>query len=448
VLVAFDPQSGRAPGQGTMVRVTSMATSPLHAGDVLELTVGEAVHGGWCVSRQDGTGQAVFVRHALPGERVRATVTQLTARLARADATEILQASADRVAPPCRYARPGGCGGCDWQHATPAAQRRLKAAVIGQQLRRIAGLDITVVVQPVGGDDSGLGWRTVVTFAVDSDGVAGLRKHRSHEIVPIDRCLIAHDLATGVDVTGRAWPGAESVEAAVVPETGEVGVLVTGRPAGLPELAADSVQIRGIPRGRTQVLGSGHLTRRAAGRDWRVSLGGFWQVHPAAADTLARDVLAALDPQPGEHALDVYCGAGLFAGVLAQAVGPGGTVLAVEHDAAAARDARHNLRAWPWARVRRGDAAAVLAATDVSHVSLVVLDPPRTGVARTVIEALRTGPGRIAYVSCDPATLARDLRLLLDDGWELTGLRGYDAFPMTHHVECLATLVRRTPGAQ
>jgi tRNA/tmRNA/rRNA uracil-C5-methylase (TrmA/RlmC/RlmD family) len=431
-----------------MVPVTSMAHSPLQAGDVLELTVGEAVHGGWCVCRQDRTGQAVFVRHALPGERVRATVTQLTARFARAEATEILQPSADRVVPPCRYARPGGCGGCDWQHATLAAQRRLKAAVIRQQLQRIAGLDTDVVVQAVGGDDSGLGWRTVVSFAVGREGVPGLRKHRSHEIVPIDRCLIAHGLVTGVDVTGRSWPGAESVEVAVVPETGEVGVLVTGRPAELPQFAADTVQIAGRPRGRTPVRGGGRLTHRAAGRDWRVSLGGFWQVHPAAADTLARDVLAALDPQPGEHVLDVYAGAGVFAGVLAHAVGPDGTVLAVEQDAAAVRDARHNLRAWPWARVRRGDAAAVLAGTDLTDVSLVVLDPPRTGVARPVIEALRTGPRRIAYVSCDPATLARDLRLLLDDGWELTGLRGYDAFPMTHHVECLATLLRHPASAR
>ncbi len=445
--VGLDPRSGRAPGQGTMVPVTSMAPSRLQAGDVLELTIGEAVHGGWCVSRQDGTGQAVFVRHALPGERVRAVVTQRTARFARAEATEILAASADRVVAPCRYATPGGCGGCDWQHATLAAQRRLKAAVIRQQLRRIAGIDTAVSVEAVGGDDSGLGWRSVVSFAVDREGVAGLRKHRSHDIVPIDRCLIAHDLVTGVDVTGRTWPGAESVEVAVVPETGEVGVLVTGRPAGLPAVTAASVQIAGRPRGRSPVRGSGRLTQRAAGRDWRVSLGGFWQVHPAAADTLVRDVLAALDPQPGEHALDVYCGAGLFAGVLAQAVGPDGSVLAVEQDTAAARDARHNLRAWPWARVRRGDAAVVLAGIDLGDVSLVVLDPPRTGVARPVIEALRTGPRRIAYVSCDPATLARDLRLLLDDGWELTGLRGYDAFPMTHHVECLATLERRPPPA-
>jgi tRNA/tmRNA/rRNA uracil-C5-methylase (TrmA/RlmC/RlmD family) len=447
VLADPDPRRGPGRGQGTMLPVTASAGSAPQAGDVLELTVGEAVHGGWCVSRQDDTGQAVFVRHALPGERVRATVTQSTARFARAEATEVLQASADRVVPPCPYARPGGCGGCDWQHASLAAQRRLKAAVIRQQLRRIAGIDTTVVVEAVGGDGDGLGWRTVVSFAVDRGGVAGLRRHRSHEIVPIDRCLIAHDLVTRVDVTGKAWPGAQSVEVAVVPQTGEVGVLVAGRPPALPEMIADSVQIAARGRGRSPVQGRGYLTQRAAGRDWRVSLGGFWQVHPAAADTLAGDVLAALDPQPGEQALDVYCGAGLFAGVLAQAVGPAGTVLAVEQDAAAARDARHNLRDFPWVRVRRGDAAAVLAGTDVSDVSLVVLDPPRAGVARPVIEALRTGPRRLAYVSCDPATLARDLRLLLDGGWELTGLRGYDAFPMTHHVECLATLARRTPPA-
>ena len=435
-------EAAGAQGQGTMVPVTSTAPSAPQAGDVLELTVGEAVHGGWCVSRQDDTGQAVFVRHALPGERVRATVTQPTARFARADATEILQPSADRVVPPCRYAGPGRCGGCDWQHVSLAAQRQLKAAVIRQQLRRIAGLDADVLVESIGADDDGFGWRTAVSFAVDRDGAAGLHKHRSHEIVPIDRCLIAHELVTGADVTSKRWPGAQSVEVAVVPRTGEVGVLVTGRPAGLPEVVADSVQVASRSHRRTPVRGRGYLTEHAAGRDWRVSLGGFWQVHPAAADRLAEDVLMALDPGPGAHALDLYCGAGLFAGVLAQAVGPAGTVLAVEHDAAAARDARRNLRSWPWVRVRHGDAAAVLARTDLSEVSLVVLDPPRTGVARPVIEALCAGPRRMAYVSCDPATLARDLRLLLDGGFELTGLRGYDAFPMTHHVECLATLTR------
>ncbi len=438
---------GSAPvgGQGTMLPVTATATSAPQAGDVLELTVGEVVHGGWCVSRQDDTGLAVFVRHALPGERVRATVTQTTARLVRADATEVLQQSADRVTPPCRYAGPGRCGGCDWQHASLDAQRRLKAAVIRQQLNRIAGFDHPVKVDPIVGNDGGLGWRTVVSFAVDAAGTAGLRRHRSHDVVGISHCRIAHDLVTGADVTAKRWPGAQSVEVAVVPQTEEVGVLVTGRPAGLPDVAAASVQISGKSGARIPVRGRGYLTQRAAGRDWRVSLGGFWQVHPGAADVLGKDVLTELSPRPGDVALDLYCGAGLFAGLLAEAVGAEGRVLAVEENLTAVRDARHNLRDWPWARVHRGDVADVLRRLGIRGASIAVVDPPRTGVARQAIDVLCDPAARLrrlAYVSCDPATLARDLRLLLDGGWQLTGLRGYDAFPMTHHVECLATLTR------
>ena len=433
--------------------MTTEAASAPQAGDVLELTAGEVVHGGWCVSRQDDTGWVIFIRHALPGERVLATVTQATARFARADATEILRPSADRVAPPCPYARPGGCGGCDWQHASLPAQRALKAAVIRQQLSRIGGIDIEVEVEVLDGDDGGLGWRTVVSFAVDASGKAGLRKHRSHEIVEIERCLIAHELVTAADVTGKRWPGAKAAEVSVAPATGERGVLVTG-PAtdrSLPEVAADSIMLVRKSGAQTPVRGRGYLTQRAAGHDWRVSLGTFWQVHPGAADALAAAVLAAADPRPGDTALDLYCGTGLFAGVLAEAVGPDGAVIAIEQDPSSVRNARHNLRAWPWAQVQSGDVAAVLSAEGLAGASIAVLDPPRTGVARPVIDALcgrgRSGePGsalrRIAYVSCDPATLARDLRLLLDAGWQLAGLRGYDAFPMTHHVECVATLVR------
>jgi len=425
-------------------------------GDVLELTVGEVVHGGWCVSRQDDTGWVTFVRHALPGERVLATVTQATARFARADATQILQASADRVPAPCPYARPGGCGGCDWQHASLQAQRALKAQVIRQQLTRIAGIDREVEVQPLDDDGSGLGWRTVVSFAVDSGGRAGLRRHRSHKIIPIDRCLIAHELITEADATGERWPSADAVEVSVAPLSRERGVLVHGAAGArsLPDIPADSVQLIRKRGARIPVRGRGYLTYHAAGRDWRVSLGGFWQVHAAAADVLAGVVLAEAAPQPGEVALDLYCGAGLFAGVLAEGVGSEGSVVAIEQDVTAVRDARHNLREWPWARVHRGDVGAVLGRINLGGASVAVLDPPRTGAARPVIDALcgdsqagaERGPAsalrRIVYVSCDPATLARDLRLLRAANWELTGLRAYDAFPMTHHVECVATLTR------
>ncbi len=428
-----------------MLRVTTP-----EPGDTLELTVGEAVHGGWCVARtEQAGGQVVFVRHALPGERVRAVITQATARLARADAVQILQPAADRVPPPCPHARPGGCGGCDWQHASLPAQRALKAAVIRQQLARIGGIDREVSVQPLPGDDGGLGWRTRVTFAVGPDGTAGLRRHRSHEVLDVGDCPIAHPLVIATGVTARRWPGFGSVQAITSPGTTDRAVIAaqagrTGPAERLPEVAAEHVQLLGRSGARTPVRGSGSLSQQAAGRSWRVSLGGFWQVHPGAADVLAAAVLDALAPLPGDRALDLYSGAGLFAGVLAEAVGPGGSVTAIEAEQAAVRDARHNLRDWPWARVRSGDVGELLSRDGTGGARLVVLDPPRAGAARRVIDALCAAAEltTIAYVSCDPATLARDLARLLAGGWALDDLRGYDAFPMTHHVECLAVLTR------
>jgi len=441
-----------------MDRVTTRTRAAPKAGDVLELAVGEVAHGGWCVCRENDTGRVVFVRHALPGERVLALITQSTTRFARADAVEILVPSPDRVPAPCPYAGPGACGGCDWQHASLPAQRELKAAVIAQQLRRLAGIDLDIPVEAVPGDEEGLDWRTTVTFAVGEHGVAGLRRHRSHQVIGVSQCLIAHPLVTSAGVTGRRWPGFEQVEVAVAPATGDRGILLSGRgrpdPDELSAMPADSVQVAARSGARTPLRGRGYLTQRAAGRDWRVSLGGFWQVHPGLADVLADSVMAALDPQPGEVALDLYSGVGLFAGLLAQAVGRAGAVTAIEHDQAAVRDARHNLREWPWARAHRGDVAEVLGRIGLGEASVVVLDPPRTGVGRPVIDLLcgSLPPAgrrpaehrlrRMAYVSCDPATLARDLRLLLEGGWRLDRLRAFDAFPMTHHVECLATLAR------
>ena len=434
------------------------------AGEQLELTVGEVAHGGWCVARagpetpgdQSHPGPVIFVRHALPGERVRAVVTQTTSRFARADAVQILSPSADRVPPPCPHARPGGCGGCDWQHASPDAQRALKAAVVRQQLRRIAGVEHELTVEALPGDEAGLGWRTRVKFAVRGDGVAGLRRHRSHEVMEIGSCPIAHPLVTAAGATDRTWLGAASVEVAAAPGSGERAVIVSGS-SPLARIAADTMpaQPDTVLSGRTVLRGTGHLRQRAAGRDWRVSAAGFWQVHPGAADVLAAAVLGELRPQPGDVALDLYGGAGLFAGVLAEAVGPSGRVIGIEADAAAVRDARHNLRATPWARVHRGDAATVLARNGLSGASLAVLDPPRAGIDRRVI-GLLSAPApardqrgsqaarvrRIAYVSCDPATMARDISVFRASGWVLEALRGFDAFPMTHHVECLATLAR------
>ena len=301
-------------------------------------------------------------------------------------------------------------------------------------------------------------------FAVRDDGVAGLRAHRSHEVIDIGDCLIAHPGIRDLGIPRRSWPETAAVEA-VVGSAGPGGqhraeraVIVTpaGQGAGRrgdsrsrsgykegEPVPAESV-LRRAGRRLTPVRGRGSLSQRAAGRDWRVSAGAFWQVHPAAADTLTEAVLAATEPKPGDTVLDLYCGAGLFAGALAPRVGEGGVVVGVEYDQAAVRDARHNLRDWPWARVHRGDVAQVLRRAVLPPARLVVADPPRTGLAREVIDFLaQESPAqRFAYVSCDPATLARDLGLLLKRGWALENLRAFDAFPMTHHVECVATLTR------
>ncbi|MEV4169651.1 class I SAM-dependent RNA methyltransferase [Nonomuraea sp. NPDC049709] len=408
------------------------------------MTVGPVAHGGWCVARHEG--RVVFVRHALPGERVIADVTEETTRFLRADAVEILEASPDRVVPPCQYAGPGRCGGCDWQHATPEAQRRLKAQVVAEQLHRLAGIEREVVVEEVPGAKDGLGWRTRVQFAATSGGELGFRKHRSHDIEIVDACLIAHPEVEAVAVESHLWPGASGVEV-IASSSGDRAVVVAPRPrrsVTVPDLEAPASILLDQGKGRTVPRrGSGVLHEQVGDREFRVAGSGFWQVHPGAAETLVDAVLAYAAPEPGEWALDLYCGVGLFAAGLAEAVGPEGAVFGLESEAAAVRDARANLRDLPQARVERGRVEEALDRFQIERADIVVVDPPRAGLGREVVDRIASLDAlRIVYVSCDPATLARDLAWLRERGYTLSDLRAFDAFPMTHHVECVALLVK------
>jgi tRNA/tmRNA/rRNA uracil-C5-methylase (TrmA/RlmC/RlmD family) len=188
-------------------------------------------------------------------------------------------------------------------------------------------------------------------------------------------------------------------------------------------------------------IGVRRVHERAVGRDWRVSGDGFWQVHPGAAETLAAAVLEALAPRAGEHALDLYSGVGLFAGALAGPLGPGGRVDAVEASLVAVRDARRNLHDLPAVHLHQAAVDVWLGTGRVRRADLVVLDPPRAGAGAAVVRRLiGLRPRAIAYVACDPAPFARDVRTFRDAGWELTRLRAFDCFPMTHHVECVGLL--------
>ncbi|HZC70175.1 MAG TPA: TRAM domain-containing protein [Jatrophihabitans sp.] len=404
------------------------------AAGLIEVEVGPPAHGGGCVARHEG--RVVFVRHALPGERVRARITEdRGGSYCRADAVEILTASPDRVAPPCPYAGPGRCGGCDWQHASGAAQRAMKAHVIREQFRRVAGLDVGELLPAVEELPGGLlGWRTRVTYAVDGAGRAGLHRHRSTEIEHVERCLLGAPGVGDAAALGERWPGFIAVEAARG-DDGEVAVL--GHRPGPGRR----------PRGRRPpdrvalVSGPEVLHHEVRGRSFRVSPGGFWQVHPAAAATFAQALLDALRPMPGDRVLELYSGAGSLTAVLAQAVGARGAVIGIEGSAAAVQDAAANLADLPWATVRHGRVTAATVGDAIAAPDLVVLDPPRAGAGRDVMSAIcALRPRFVGYVSCDPATLARDVALAAEGGWRLHRLRAFDAFPMTQHVECVAAL--------
>lgn len=350
-------------------------------GQRFEATVGPVAHGGHCVVRLgEPESRVVFVRHALPGERVVVQVTEGTDgdRFWRGDAVEVLEPSPDRVVAPCPYAGPGLCGGCDFQHVSLARQRALKTDVVREQLSRLAGLSWDGEVEAVPGDDHGLRWRTRQRYARLPDGGRAMRRHRSHELVPVDECLLeAHEPSD----------------------------------------------------------------HRALGRPFQVADDGFWQVHPGAPDVLVTTVLEMLRPQPGERCLDLYAGVGLFAAFLLEAVGPSGRVVAIEGSRSASAASRANL---PGAEIRAGDVGEVLATADPEPADLVVLDPPREGARRAVVEAVaRRTPRAVAYVACDPAALARDLATFAELGYELRALRAFDLFPMTHHVECVALLEPR-----
>jgi tRNA/tmRNA/rRNA uracil-C5-methylase (TrmA/RlmC/RlmD family) len=366
-------------------------------GQRLEVVIGPIAHGGHCVARHDG--QVLFVRHALPGERVIIEVTGLAKNFARADAVTIIEPSADRVTAPCKFA--GECGGCDFQHVSLTAQRKLKAAVIAEQFKRLAKIDLQVEVEEVPNvfdpEHSGLLWRTRVAFVADSQGRLGLRRNHSHDLVLIDQCLIAIPSIVNCDVLAQHWPAGSTVQV-VAGNAGDQSIVVKNE------------------TGPTQIIGRTKLRQRVLGRTFEVAADSFWQVHPGAPEILGGAVQAALAPVPE------------------------GAVHLIESSASGIADAKATFGRSSNVTLHHGDVLRVLRelAQDGS-IDIAVLDPPRAGAGARVLAALTAlEPRRIAYVACDPAALARDTAYLQDLGYFLVGLRAFDLFPMTHHVECVA----------
>ncbi|OZC99664.1 RNA methyltransferase [Rhodococcus sp. 06-235-1A] len=416
-------------------------------GLLLEVELGAPGHGGFCVARHEG--RVVFVRHGLPGERVVARVTEdRGGSFCRADAVEILSASPDRVETRCPIAGPGGSGCCDYSHATADAGRRLKSFVVAEQLRRVAGIERTVQVEELPGTGDGTGWRTRVRLAVDSGGRPGYHRYRSSSIVNELSCPQMDSTAFD-GLSDQQWrPGAElqvvldgsgvrHVVEIAPPQLSPTGRRSQGRRGASARRAASS-----RVRPEKAVIGSGRVTEYVSDRAWTLDATGFWQAHRGAAQVYSGVVSEWADASPGDGAWDLYGGVGVFAAALAAGVGSDGRVTSVEFSRRAAEDGRSALRdltqvSFVPGRVERSMDSLT------EPVSVAVLDPPRAGAGRDVIDALAVrAPRSVVHIGCDPASFARDVSLYRAAGYELVDMRAFDAFPLTSHVECIGRFAR------
>lgn len=367
------------------------------------LHLDRAADSGQCVGRVDG--RVVFVTGGLPGEDVEVQITQRGKRFWRGVVDEVRTASPHRVEPPCVYF--GQCGGCSWLHADPAEQLRLKADVLEQTLLRLAGIAWDVPVRSLGKQT---GWRTRVTLQVGSDGTVGFHRAGSHDLVPVAHCLQAAPELMLDEVAEQSWPGVDRIHLSC----SEAG--------------------RGVIAGPRR-FGPDEHQHTVLGRRFLRAVDGFWQSHVDAAEVLAHLVRSLADPVAS--VVDLYAGVGLFGLTLLDAM-PGATVTLVEGDRTAARYARQNAAG-----------AAQVVAVDVrrwraQRCDLLVLDPPRAGAGRQVVQSIAAAsPDTVIYVSCDAATLARDLRLLSAHGYQPDHIEGLDLFPGTAHVEAVVRLRRR-----
>jgi tRNA/tmRNA/rRNA uracil-C5-methylase (TrmA/RlmC/RlmD family) len=396
-------------------------------------------HGGEGVVRIEG--KAVFVPGAIPGERVRVRVVDDRKNWARAELLEVLDASPDRVEPPCPYVP--DCGGCDLQHVAPDGQRRLKRRVVVEQLERLGRLsDPPVEACRTVGPDTG--YRTHAQLHAADDGRLGFHRAGSHDVVPVEHCLVLAPATQRVrDTVGDGTRAAE-VQVRAHATTGTAAAVLHPDPDAPLEMPADDGAtdvVLAQPDGSTMAFrGDGVLAERVADSTFHFDAAAFFQVNTGGAQAIVDEVLAAAGDLDGAVAWDLYAGVGLLTVPLARG---GAEVVAVEGDEGSARWLAQNAddndvldRVQPVA----DDVAAFVADDHDDSPDVVVLDPPRTGAGPdTCARLAELRPDTIVYVACDPAALARDARALAEHGYTLRRAVPLDLFPMTHHVEVVAT---------
>ena len=399
----------------------SKAQIGLQVGQRLTVDIEKIAHGGHFIARhesENGKKAVIFVRHAIPGEKVEIEITSTSSNFIRADVINVISPSPDRVQAPCAYSHRDGCGGCDFQHISIARQRALKSEVIKEQFERIAKMDISVEVEEVG---EPLHWRTRVTATTDSNGALGFYSSRSHRVVPVKDCLIAlPEIGIAAMSTQKLSPDVR-IEIAYSSE-GERMV------AEAPKSGDGKFR---------QNTGPAILHERVGEELLQVSQRSFWQGHKRAPEVLTEVVRNFAQLQEGEVVLDLYGGVGLFTSACLKDVGASGSIHLIEGSKDATADAKNNFASQSNVEISTGDVVKII--TRINRADVVILDPPREGAGKEVVQEItRLTPRAIVYVACDPAALARDTAYLKENGYNLEKIRACDLFPMTHHIESIA----------
>jgi tRNA/tmRNA/rRNA uracil-C5-methylase (TrmA/RlmC/RlmD family) len=394
----------------------------------LTLTTGPPANGGSCVARHEG--RVVFVRYALPGETVKVRVVGDHGSYWHADVIEVIEPSADRVDSLCPIAGVDGAGCCDLAFAEPDATRRLKGAVVANQLARLGNYEWrdegSAVAEPIG-DGGATGWRTRVRLDTSAEGRAGFHRYHSSELVTdLDCAQLPDGMLDGLN--DWSWPPGAQLHVAV-DDDGNRHVVQSGPRTG---------------RKTTTQVAEGHYeaVQRVGERMWRVPVTAFWQAHRDATRVYSELVAGWAQLDPGMTAWDLYGGAGVFAAVLADGVGERGKVVTVDTSRGASRSARAALADLGWVSVVTDSVRRALSA-QTQRADVAVLDPPRSGAGREVIDLLAAAEvPRVIHIGCEAASFARDVGLYLGHGYAVEDLRVFDSFPLTHHVECVAVLTR------
>ena len=431
------------------------------------LSIESLAYGGDAIAHLDD-GRTVFVAGGVPGDIVEAEIVEEKERFVRARTVEVLTPSPERVLPPCPYF--GLCGGCSWQHVSYAGQLHAKRRAVVDALTRIGRIaNAEALVAETVASPLEYGYRNKIELVVDSSsGRPRLGFHRagSDEIVSVDECLLlpaklrkAPKALGGAlrYIAGEQDLGLTRVALRAGTHTKDVEIALWGSPGPFPRKAIATtlgsalkstslvrVMSKGLAKERriagVEVLsGKGYWRERLGGITFNVSAPSFFQINTKAAEKLATLVLEALEPDGSDRILDLYAGAGTFTLPLAELAGE---VVAIESASSAVRDLRRNLEASQLpADVIGGDALRELA--DIGHIDGAVVDPPRAGLHADAAQALAaTNVRTIAYVSCDPATLARDTTTLAACGYTLVSATPVDLFPQTFHIETVAVFRR------